>query len=205
MAQKLLILGSGGHGREVADAALESGWGHIAFLDDGNVIESLGLPVLGPLSDLPNHAGGGWALALGIDDADLRMSLLQQATSLGFFLPVIRHPSVIMSRFASAGAGTVLLAGAILRTGARLGKGCIVGTAASVGHDCHLHNGVHLASGVHLSGGTVLEENVTFGVGAVSERGVRVGARTVVGAGAAVVRDLPAAPAEQAKAEGAEQ
>lgn len=44
--KRLLIIGAGGHGKVVADAALRSGGDRVAFLDDraDTVTEVLGLP-----------------------------------------------------------------------------------------------------------------------------------------------------------------
>jgi acetyltransferase-like isoleucine patch superfamily enzyme len=50
---------------------------------------------------------------------------------------------------------------------------------------------VHIAPGVRLAGDVALGDGVFLGIGAVAIPGVRVGAWTTVGAGAAVVDDLP--------------
>jgi len=51
MPQRWLILGSGGHGRSVADAINAQGDDVVGFLDDGRPADELvaGIPVLGPL------------------------------------------------------------------------------------------------------------------------------------------------------------
>ena len=51
--KRLLVLGCGGHGRVVADTALDCGYDDIAFLDDaGPAKYPSGARVLGPLSIL---------------------------------------------------------------------------------------------------------------------------------------------------------
>ncbi len=50
---------------------------------------------------------------------------------------------------------------------------------------------VHLAPGVDLAHGVNIGTGTFFGIGAVAMSGVRVGAWSIVGAGAAVVCDLP--------------
>ena len=51
MPHRWLILGSGGHGRSVADASRAQGDDVVGFLDDSHLADELvaGIPVLGPL------------------------------------------------------------------------------------------------------------------------------------------------------------
>jgi acetyltransferase-like isoleucine patch superfamily enzyme len=50
---------------------------------------------------------------------------------------------------------------------------------------------VHIAGSVHMGGDSVVEEGAMVGLGTVMIPGCRVGAWSVVGAGAAVTRDIP--------------
>lgn len=62
MAHRWLILGSGGHGRSVADAIRAQGDAVVGFLDDSHPADELvaGVPVIGlclsPRSSRPCHA-----------------------------------------------------------------------------------------------------------------------------------------------------
>ena len=66
----LLIIGGGGHGKVVADAAMSSGWSRVAFLDDrGQALGSpAGLPILGAVSELQAHAGKFSAAVVALGD-----------------------------------------------------------------------------------------------------------------------------------------
>ena len=68
----------------------------------------------------------------------------------------------------------------------------IVNTGASIDHDGVLGTAVHVAPGARLAGNVTLEDGVFVGIGAVIVPGRTIGAWTRVGAGAAVVHDLPA-------------
>ncbi len=191
---KLLIAGAGGHGRVVADAALASGrYAAVAFLDDrqrGLVIPG-DWPVIGGIESLAAHIGQYDAFAAAFGDAGLRQSCLERATSLGFNVSPIIHPSAVVSRFSSLGPGTTVLAGGIVNIGARLGAACIVNTGATVDHDCLLGDAVHVCPGAHLAGNVSIGSRTWFGIGAVARHGVRIGAEVMVGAGAVVVADVP--------------
>ena len=63
MSRSLLIVGAGGHGRVVADAARLTGqWKKIAFIDDlyPGLCHSASWPVIGVVADLDN-LDGAWS------------------------------------------------------------------------------------------------------------------------------------------------
>jgi sugar O-acyltransferase (sialic acid O-acetyltransferase NeuD family) len=184
----LLVLGAGGHGRVTADAALEmNSWERVCFIDDRAATNALGLEVVGTLAQLAGLKGEFSAAAVGIGDAGTRLQMLQRCAQLGFDLPVIVHPSAVVSRFASLGRGTVILAQAAVNAGAVIGEGGIVNTAATVDHDCVLGVGVHVCPGAHLAGDVHIGDRTWIGIGACIRQGVKIGQDTTIGAGAVVV------------------
>jgi len=191
---KLLIAGAGGHGRVVAEAALESrAYAEIVFIDDrypGLVLEE-GWPVVGTLEALPELVETYPAFAAAFGDAALRLTMLDRAIELGYDCPPIIHPGATVSRRATLGRGSVIVAGAIINIGATLGAGCIVNTGATVDHDCRLADGVHVCPGAHLAGGVEIGRRTWFGIGAVAKEGIRIGEDAFVGAGAVVVSNVP--------------
>lgn len=194
MKDRLLILGAGGHGKVVADAAqLQGQWAHIAFLDDAPpAARVLDLPVIGGsheaagLRERFNHA------IVAIGDAERRLALLTELAGLDFTIPVVRHPSAVVSPHATIGRGTVLFAHSAVNPGSRLGQGCIVNTGARIDHDCMLDDGVHIAPGATLAGDVHVGRASWIGVGASVREGIRIGEQSTVGAGAAVVGDIGA-------------
>ena len=190
----LLILGAGGHGRVVAEAAAACGkFRRIAFLDDGvsggRVQE---YEVLGGFADIEKRTEqfGNAAVALG--NNALRLRLMDRLKAAGYALPVIVHPHAYVSEHASIEEGTVVLSGAAVSTGSRFGRGCILNTLSSVDHDCVLLDGVHICPGAHLAGtvrvGRCARVYTAAGVG----NNVAIGEGSDIGAGAAVVKDIPA-------------
>lgn len=188
----LLIVGAGGHGKVVADAALASGWSQIAFLDDrmDALGSPLGLPVLGPVSELESYVGRGRAAVIAIGDAHRRVQLLQRCRAGGFEIVSIIHPAAQVSRFATLAAGCVVFAQAAINADARLGEGCIVNTGATVDHDCELGCGVHICPGTHLAGNVRVGDFTWVGIGAVVRQDIVIGRDATIGAGAVVVKDV---------------
>lgn len=179
----LVILGAGGHGRVVADIAEACGYGQISFLDDRwpEIIQSGAWRVTGSgTADEP--------YALGIGDNQTRLRLLEATPGDPVTLV---HPSAVVSPHAQLGAGCVICAGAVVGAFARLGPGSIVNTSASVDHDCDLEAGVHISPGARLGGGVSVGSRSWIGIGAAVREYTRLGTDTVIGAGAAVIRDVP--------------
>jgi sugar O-acyltransferase (sialic acid O-acetyltransferase NeuD family) len=190
----LLVLGGGGHGRVVADAVLDSGaWQRVAFLDDfvPKGTDLLGLPVVGSFRELEAHVREFAAAIVAIGEARRRLDLIAACLRVGFKLATVVHPAAHVSRFATLGPGTVVLAQAAINAGATLGVGCIVNTGSTIDHDCKLGQAVHVCPGAHLAGSVHVGDAAWIGVGSSVRDGIAIGARVMVGAGAVVVDDVP--------------
>lgn len=191
MTRSLLVLGCGGHGRVVADTALDCGYDEIAFLDDGEPARwPAGAKVLGPFAAAAELVYK-WPIAIAaVGNGDLRLKLFETLQSLAFQTPSIVHPSAVVSRGATVGHGVFVAAGAVINVGAQIGNAVIVNTGSRIDHDCIIAAGSHIAPGVTLSGSVVVGERVWLGTGCSVRQGVNIGSGVLVGVGAAVVADL---------------
>lgn len=196
----MIILGAGSQARVVAEIIRAAGK-HIprgfieAGLDPSRVgKQMLGLKILGDLSQLSEVGGdmGGRTAAVAIGDNRVRASLYRAALENHMLLPVIQHPTAVVSPTASVGDGTVLAAHSFVGTEATVGVGCVINTGASVDHDNRIGDFVHVAVGARLAGNVTVGAYATIGAGAVVIPGITVGEGAVVGAGAVVVRDVAA-------------
>jgi sugar O-acyltransferase (sialic acid O-acetyltransferase NeuD family) len=199
MTRRLLIVGAGGHGAVVAEAALAAGWTEIAFFDDRwpGLADTRGLPVIGTVAVLQQQLGGPnqqpCDVVVAVGDNTCRLELALALAAAGATLATVVHPFSSVSPTAHLGAGSVVLAGAVLNAGTRLGLAGIVNTRASIDHDCHIGDGVHVCPGVTLAGHVTVHDLAWLGVGSCAIQGVTVGRAALVAAGAVVVRDVPAA------------
>jgi sugar O-acyltransferase (sialic acid O-acetyltransferase NeuD family) len=193
MSRGLLIVGAGGHGQVVAEAAKLMGrWEPIAFLDDRHPALQMNgsWPVLGTAEQALEFLHTYPDLAVAIGENERRVRLLRKFAKLGFNLPCIVHPSAALSESAKVEAGTVILAQSAINVGAVIGWGGIINTGATVDHDCRLGEGVHMSPGAHLAGGVSVGRYSWIGIGAAVIQEISIGERVMVGAGAAVVRDV---------------
>jgi acetyltransferase EpsM len=196
MKARLLIWGAGGHGKVAADTAMAMAcYREITFVDDDPARQGmrvLGLPVLGGSGELARLLSDRDELFIAIGDNSLRADAWRRVRSLDPRLATLLHPSATVSRFARVGQGTLVMPRAVINAGARIGANCIVNTGAIVEHDCIVQDYVHLSPAVSIGGGAHIEEAAHLGMGAIVLPGVRLGCYSVVGAGGAVLDDLPA-------------
>jgi sugar O-acyltransferase (sialic acid O-acetyltransferase NeuD family) len=195
----LLILGAGGHAKVVAETALSSGIAsRIAFLDDrcsgpDQLPHVLGWPVIGPLAKAldPTLLDRFPAAAVAIGQSIPRLDWIEKLQHAGYALPVLIHPSAWFSPSAHVGPASVVFAQAAVQAQVSIGMGAILNTGCSIDHDVRLADGVHICPGSRLAGGVHVGSRSWIGIGSSVIQQVRIGADVTVGAGAAVVRDLP--------------
>lgn len=192
--KRLAILGAGGHGRVVADAAIVSGYTDVVFFDDRwPEISKNGIwPVVGTSDDLLREWKGTGEVIIGIGDNKTRLDFQSRVAARSLAVASVRHPAAVVSSTATVGTGTVVFAGTVINPFVVIGAACIVNTGATVDHDCELSDGVHVGPGAHLGGNVRVGEGAWIGIGAAIREAVEIGEYSIVGAGAAVVRDVEA-------------
>jgi UDP-N-acetylbacillosamine N-acetyltransferase len=188
--KSIYIYGAGGHGAVVAEIAEILGYNIIGFADDDKGLKDrhvLHWKVLGTGESIPTGA----TVALGIGDNNVRSALLVRARSRAWQLPVLVHPSAVISPSATLGEGTVVMANVVVNARTRTGACCILNTACSVDHDCEIGEVVHIAPGVRLAGSVKVGDRTLVGIGSCARPGVSIGSDCVIGAGSVVVSDIP--------------
>ena len=190
---QLIIFGAGGHARVVADLAKLMGFHVQGFIDTVNPDraseEFSGSIILGGMEAAEESTVRQAVIAFG--DNAARLALLEQLLEQGWELPVLVHPSAVVSESAVFGAGTVVMAQSCVQAGAKLGMGCIVNTGAIAEHDGDYGDGVHLAPRACVCGTVKIGRGVFIGAGSVVRERLAIGSRVRVGAGSVVINDLP--------------
>lgn len=185
----LLILGAGGHGRVVADAALASGaWTRVIASDrDPRRVTGELLPGVA-LMPLSQALAAAQAVHVAIGQGSAREREVS-ALPAGLLASVI-HPRASVSAHARVEPGCFVAAQAVVASLAVLGESVIVNHGAVVDHDVEVGGYSHVAPLVALGGGVRIGRGVLLGSGASVLPGKRVGDGVVIGSGAVVVDDL---------------
>jgi UDP-perosamine 4-acetyltransferase len=190
---ELIVVGGGGHAKVALDVLrLMASMTVIGVADPaaaGSTI--LGIPVLGGDEVLAGLRDRGIAAAfVAIGDNGKRQRLGATLQEMGFVLPVILHPSAIVSPSAQIGAGSAIMAGAKIGPDAVIGELAIINTGAIVEHDVRVGIAAHVAPGCALAGCVRVGDRALIGIGSAARPGVWIGDDVTVGAGSTVVTDL---------------
>ena len=198
--QKVVIIGTGGFGREVLDVLeavnqVSPTYEILGFITEpgfqqpGEQINEA--PVLGYYDWLEANRQDVRAIC-GVGSPPTRKRLIEKAEALGVEFFSVVHPRAILTRWVTLGSGTIITAGCILTNNITLGNHVHLNLDCTVGHDAILKDYVTVSPGVHISGNVTLETGSFIGTGANIIEGKTVGAWSVVGAGSVVVKDIPA-------------
>lgn len=201
MPEPVVIVGCGGHGREIFGiiAAVNDGhgdpWKVLGFLDDApseanlHALARLGAAWLGPnalLAELDAH------FVIGIGDPRIRAAVAARLDPLGRPAATLVHPAATVGLGNQVADGVVMFAGARITTNVTLGRHVHLNQNATVGHDAVLADFVQVNPSAAVSGNCVLGREALIGTTASVLQGRSVGAGATVGAGACVVRDVEA-------------
>lgn len=185
MKKKLIIIGSGGHGRVCAEIAELNGYLDISFLDDNNN-NSL---VIGPTEDYYKYIDvSDFFIAIG--NNKIRSAFIKKIYDVNGKLATLIHPDSIISKNTEIGPGTVVIAGAVINIGALIGKGVIINTSSSVDHDSRVGDYVNLSVGVHIAGNVNIGDEVFIGSGATVINNISICSGAIIGAGAVVINNI---------------
>ena len=197
--KRLIIIGAGGHGKVIADAANEQNlYQEIAFLDD-NFINNcqnkklLIWEILGKIKDMnePRILERFESAFVAIGNSKLRLSLIYSLKKLGYNIPIIIHPTAFVSKFSEVGEGTAVLSNSNLQTDSKVGKGTILNTGSNIDHEAKLSDGVHICPGASIAGNVSIGNSSWIGIGSTVKENINIGSDVIVGAGAVVNKNLP--------------
>lgn len=203
MTVPLVVVGCGGHGREVltiaramdADAGRPR-WRVLGFVDDRpseenlKRVQGLDVPYLGGLAWL-RDAPADTHHVIGIGDPRIRRAVGHRLDGYGLPAASLVHPAATIGPDTAHGPGFVAFAGARVTTNVTIGRHVHLNQNCTVGHDSTLADYVSVNPLAAISGDCHLAEGVLIGTTAAVLQGLHVGRDSTVGAGACVVRDVP--------------
>lgn len=190
---RLLIIGSGGQGRVVADL--------IRALDDDEIAGVLddyqdgGLPdvkFLGRINAIAELRSAFDQAVIAIGDNVIRRQVAERIEQLAsdVMFATLVHPSAVLAQDVQVGAGSVVMAGAVVQTGTRIGKHCVINTSASIDHDNAMADYAAVGPGVCTGGEVSIGEQAFVGIGSMIAHQIRVGSNAQIGAGSTVLREM---------------
>ncbi len=197
---KLLIYSAGGFGRE------------IAWLAEDLFKSELELKFVEDNKDIIGHKINGWPvisfdeslelredyhIANAVGNPSNRRKVTERLISQGFKFQTLIHPGSNIGPTNKIGESCIICVGTRITTNVVIGRNCNFNLNVTIGHDAIIGDYVSSAPGVNISGCVTIENEVYIGTGAViingnTNRHLHIGKGALIGAGAAVTKDVPA-------------
>ncbi len=119
-----------------------------------------------------------------------RVKIYNELLNIGFKLPVLIHPSAIISQNTIIGEGTCIMPMVVVNSGTKVGVLNILNTASIIEHDCIIGNNSHISPRACLCGGVSIGKDTHIGAGAIVNQGLQIGNNVIVGSGAVVTKNI---------------
>jgi len=167
--KKLLIVGSGGHGRCCLDIARDlNRYDEISFLDDGHMNEVINdCNVIGTMSDMKKYFSHDVDIFVAIGNNQLRKQLFLEAKHIGYTIATLISPYAYVSSYSCIEEGTVVFPHVTIESNVHIGKGCIITSNATVNHDVNIDNYCLVYSQSVVRPNTLIKELSRIGSGCV--------------------------------------
>jgi sugar O-acyltransferase (sialic acid O-acetyltransferase NeuD family) len=196
--RNLVIVGAGGHGREISSTALLQldGSNSLQLLgvvddrlqpDSEELLDGLGVRFLGDRSWLRFNDD---LYTLGIGSPGIRKAMDQELSAWGRTPWSIIHPAASLGSSNRISGGVVIAQGAVVTTNVYLGRHVHLNVNSSVSHDSTIGSYATISPGAVICGSCIVEEEVYIGANACVLQGITIGRGAIVGAGACVVSDV---------------
>jgi sugar O-acyltransferase (sialic acid O-acetyltransferase NeuD family) len=200
---KVVIVGAGGLAREVAwllQAPALRGEIEVMGFADVRGSRHLGRDLTGlPCRELAHFVSADPKIAavVAIGAPKAREKAFLELNERGIAHHTCIDGSAILSPSVRVGAGSVVFGGSALTVDVVLGRAVILNPGCTVGHDTEIDDFVTVSPGVHIAGNVHVEPGAFIGIGATimngtEDRKLVIGEGATIGAGACVVRDVPA-------------
>lgn len=200
MLKDIIIFGASGFGREVAWLIerinkIAPEWNLLGFMDDAEEIQGTeinGYKVLGKMENIHKYNDAYFVCAVGASKTREKIINRMKEANPDIKFGTVIDPSVEMSELVTIGEGTIICAHTVITVNIVIGNHVIINLDCTIGHDAVIKDFVTLYPSVNLSGITSIGYCSELGTGMQVIQGKTVGDYSIVGAGAVVVKDIPA-------------
>ena len=149
------------------------------------------VPILGSLESVLSQLSKRPKLVIAHSDNKFKEKLANELKEKGYEFESIIHPRAYISELAKIGEGVIINAHATIMPFAKIGNHVMIHSNVVVEHDNVLEDYVNLAPGVTLAGYVHVKKGAYIHTGALVIPNITIGAHSIVGAGAAVIEDVP--------------
>ena len=190
MREDIIIVGSGGLGREIASLFLHQGlkekYHFLGFIDDykdkGTIVN--GHEVLGGIEWLIKEKPCTHII-IGFSQMKTRSELIEKLGKLAFNFPTIIHPDAVLldPLHIKIGKGAIIFPFVIMTTNITIGENVILHINTNLHHDSVINDNSFIMPNVSITGGATIGKNVFIGASTVIPGKVIIPDNSVIKAG----------------------
>lgn len=182
----MVVYGASGHGKVIIEILEDMGIDDIQVWDDTPGAKLWNYPSGKPLS--ADEATDTMVIAIG-NNAVRKMIAERYEGNVKFATAI--HPGTQISKRATIGEGSVLMAGILINADTTIGKHCIINTGCTIDHDCVIGDYAHISPNATLCGSVQVGEGTHIGAASVVIQCKKIGKYCTIGAGTVVIGDVP--------------
>ena len=194
--KNLIIIGAGGMGREIYNLATFCKGFNKEFIIKGFIDDSLSSleefkgypPVISKINEYEIEANDVFVCSVG--DVLRKKKFTQPILDKGGEFISLIHPYAFISNNVKIGVGCIVLQNATIGADVKIGDHVLVQISTIIGHDSIIGDFSRIDCFAVCVGGVVIEEQVTIHTSAILNHNIKVGKKSIVGAGSFVIRKV---------------
>lgn len=192
----MLIIGAGGHAKEILEVLTDNGEEKLFFYDD--LQSNTALKVFNQFSVLKNQKEVSVyfknidrKFVLGLGGTKVRMLLADRLSAFGGELDSVISKRAHISNYDTLiGEGINVMQNVTIQPSVKIGKGCLINANTNIHHDTTIGSYCELGPSVVITGRCIIGDFTFIGSGAILMPGITIGENVIVGAGAVVTKSV---------------
>jgi sugar O-acyltransferase (sialic acid O-acetyltransferase NeuD family) len=162
MKSNIIIVGAGGHAKNVVDAIQKQDvFNILGFYVDGIDIGTnhyKGIKVLDTLKSTQKSAQKETFFIVALGDNNLRTELFDFYRQI-YSPATIVHPNATISLDSEIAPGCVILSNSVVNANVKIGENCLINAGVIIDHDCSVGKNVHLKIGSLVQSNSIISDN----------------------------------------------
>ncbi len=195
MQEKAIIVGAGTYGQVYAEY-LKDEYQIIGFIDDDRRLldtEINNIKVLGNFEYLLNQIDKNINVFVPIGNNHVRANLLKKLMEKGFNTPNFIHKNTRIHSSVNIGKCVYILHGTNIMPHTTIGDYVLISMGVNIAHHTIIDEGCFFSQGSNIGASIHFKNYVFCGISSTVMTGVKtVGQKSLIGAGAVIIRDVPA-------------
>jgi sugar O-acyltransferase (sialic acid O-acetyltransferase NeuD family) len=188
----VVILGTGGHAKELVNVMDKTNFEQICFFDDTNSeLDKFfdKFKILRSKDEFRNN----FDLVIGTGNPQVRKILYDKTKYFGKeYLNIISKTAIIGEQDVKFGWGLNIMHQVFISDSISIGNGTLINRLAGIHHDVQIGSFCEIGPGTSILGGVSIGDSVFIGANSVILPKIKINDNVIIGAGSVVTKEIPA-------------